>query len=466
MTIGSSSPSQQGMNSRGIIRFLDAVAADPQIEPHGLIIQRHGHRVVEGYWKPHDPGRLRLLYSLSKTFTGTALALQIGEGRLGLDDLVSEHLPEAFETAHKGFRDLRIRHIASMASGHNRETLQEATARDPDDVVRGFLQIPPDAAPGTLFAYNQPPVIALATILQRLAGERVVDYLRPRLFEPLGIRDVRSMQRLPGFDFGYTGVYTSLDAVARLGQLYLDGGRWNDRQLLPPEYVAEATRLQTPNPQNVEPDWRQGYGFQLWMSQHGYRGDGACGQYMVVLPESDAVIAMFSCTVNMQRVMDLMWQHLLPAMDGAGRNPEPDDQALSERLKSLTLPTVRNRLGGEPPDPMGARFTPAAKPIPSHRTITAITLAGNEMVISEDDETLCVPLSAAWAEARQSPFAASATRLDDGRVAVDLVPLATPHRLEIVLDPATGTFEARWPVMPLFGAGLGRRLTAMHAPTS
>lgn len=152
-----SSPREQGIDARGILRFLQALEADPEIEPHGVTIQRHGQRVVEGYWRPHHAGRLRLLYSLSKTFTGTALALQIGEGRLALDDRVGEHLPEVFDHAHERFRDLRIRHIASMASGHNRETLQEATSRDPDDVVRGFLQIPPDAAPGTLFAYNQPP---------------------------------------------------------------------------------------------------------------------------------------------------------------------------------------------------------------------------------------------------------------------------------------------------------------------
>ncbi|MGE0622045.1 MAG: serine hydrolase domain-containing protein [Pseudomonadales bacterium] len=463
--IPTSTPGEQGIDARGILRFLDALEADPRIEPHGLIVQRHGRRVVEGYWRPHDRGRLRLLYSLSKTFTGTALGLLIGEGKLGLDDLASAHLPEAFATAHEGFRNLRIRHIASMASGHNRETLQEASGRDPDDVVRGFLTIPPDAEPGTLFAYNQPPVVALATILQRLAGERLVDYLRPRLFEPLGIDDVRAQQRRPGFDFGYTGVYASLDAVARLGQLYLDDGVWQGRRLLPAGWVAEASRVQTPNPQNVEPDWRQGYGLQLWMSRHGYRGDGAAGQYMVVLPEVDAVVALLSCTVNMQRVLDLMWQHLLPAMqDTPRRAPEHDDRTLQERLASLSLPTAQSRLGGRPPVLKQGRFSPVSPPAISHRTITAVVLQGNELLICEDDDRLRIPLSASWTQATQRPFAASASELPDGRIAIDLVPLATPHRLEITLNPATATFDARWPVMPLFGAGLGRRLTSMEAP--
>ena len=121
---------------------------------------------------------------------------------------------------------------------------------------------------------------------------------------------------------GFSGVHTNLDAVARLGQLYLDDGVWDGRRLLPDGWVADASAVQIANPQREEPDWRQGYGFQLWMSRHGYRGDGAFGQYMVVLPEHDAVVAMFSCVEDMQAVLDLMWEHLLPAMgDRSSRRP-------------------------------------------------------------------------------------------------------------------------------------------------
>ena len=257
------------------------------------------------------------MYSLSKTFTGTALGLQLGEGRLSLDDLVSEHLPELFDGVDPATRRLKIRHIASMATGHDRETFLEALAIDPADPVRGFLKIPPDAEPGTLFAYNQPPVIALATILQGLAGERLTEYLRPRVLDPLGISEFRWAQIRPGLDMGFSGVHTNLDAVARLGQLYLDDGVWNGRRILPEGWVADASAVHIANPQREEPDWQQGYGFQLWMSQHGYRGDGAFGQYMVVLPEHDAVVAMFSCTEPMQAVLDAD-VGAPPAGDGVG----------------------------------------------------------------------------------------------------------------------------------------------------
>src|SRR4051812_46892255 len=111
-----SSPAEQGVAPEGIEAFLDAVERDGRIEPHGLIIHRHGRRIAEGYWAPHTAERNRLVYSVSKTFTGTALGLQLGEGRLSLDDLVSEHLPTRFADADAATRRMRIRHIASMST--------------------------------------------------------------------------------------------------------------------------------------------------------------------------------------------------------------------------------------------------------------------------------------------------------------------------------------------------------------
>ena len=465
-----STPTEQGIDPAGIAAFLDAIESDAAIEPHGLIIQRHGRRVAEGYWRPHHAGRSRLLYSLSKTFTGTALALQIGEGRVGLDDLVSEHLSDACTTAHAGLRELRVRHIASMASGHNRETLGEARALDAGDVVRGFLRIPPDAPPGTLFAYNQPPVIALATLLQKRASARLVDYLRPRLFEPLGMGDVRWAHLYPGIDCGFTGAYASLDAVARLGQLYLNDGVWNGQRILPAGWVAAASSVQTPNPANTELDWRQGYGLQLWRSRHGYRGDGAFGQYMVVLPEQDTMIALFSSTQNMQRVLDLMWTHLLPAIANAAQTPGPADVALAERLAMLSLPTAQQRSGARAVAPSSATAVSGATLLPTpnapvaHRTITSITVHEDRLTLHEDGYTSTIALSADWQQIGDTPIATSATQLPNGDIAIDAVLLATPHRFEIVLHPTTLTFDTRWPVLPLFGAGIDKPIGSMRAP--
>ncbi len=468
MDLPISPPAAQGVASEGILAFLDAIEADPNIEPHGLIIQRHGHRIAEGYWAPHTPDRSRLVYSLSKTFTGTALAMQLGEGRLALDDLVCEHLPELFEGADERTRRMRIRHIASMSSGHDREMIMEAITADPSDPVRGFFTVAPDEEPGTLFAYNQPPVLALATILQRLCGQRLSEYLRPRVLEPLDVADLRWAQMRPGLDMGFSGVYTNLDAVARLGQLYLDDGMWDGQRLLPEGWVAQASSVQIANPQRDEPDWRQGYGFQLWRSQHGYRGDGAFGQYMVVLPEHDAVVAMFSCEENMQAVLDLMWMHLLPAFGSSApasaQAPAQADHLLSTRLSRLSLPTVADRLGGTPVPPTNGLHQPGAPGPTSHRTISSVVVADGRVLLHEGDHALGFPLTPGWSSEPGAEVSASSTLLPDGRIAIDLVMLACPHRLEITLDPAASTFSTHWPIMPLFLAGLPNQLNAMSAP--
>jgi hypothetical protein len=458
-----SSPSEQGVAPAGITAFLDAVETDPRIEPHGLIIQRHRRRIVEGHWAPHTGHERRLVYSLSKTFTGTALGLQVGEGRLSLDDLVSDHLPELFDDVDPATRRMKIRHIASMSTGHDRETLLDALAIDPEDPARGFFKIPPDAEPGTLFAYNQPPVIALATVLQRLAGQRLVEYLRRRVLDPLGIADLRWAQLRPGLDMGFSGVHTDLDAVARLGQLYLDDGMWEGTRILPAGWVAQASAVQIANPQRDEVDWRQGYGFQLWMSRHGYRGDGAFGQYMVVLPEHDAVIAMFSCTEDMQAVLDLMWEHLLPAMDADEGPASAEDAALARRLERLALPTVVERRKGGPPEAPPMTFEPTTNGPTGQRTVSSIETSTGRMTVHEGERSIDVPLTATWTVVDPS-LASSAALLADGRLAVDLAFLATPHRLELELDPSTRTFITRWPIVPLVGAGLEHRLTSMCTP--
>jgi CubicO group peptidase (beta-lactamase class C family) len=460
------SPSAQGVDAGGISAFLDVLERDPRIEPHGLIIQRHGRRVAEGYWSPHTAGRARLVYSLSKSFTGTALALQLGDGLLSLDDLVSDHLPELFDVPARDdarTRRMRIRHIASMATGHDRELLPEAAAIDPDDPVRGFLAIPPDAEPGTLFAYSQPPVLALARILERLAGERLTDQLRPRVLDPLGVGEFRWARTTLGGDLGFSGVYTDLDAVARLGQLYLDDGVCDGRRLLPDGWVAAASAVQVANPEREEPDWRQGYGFQMWMSRHGYRGDGAFGQYMVVLPEFDAVVAMFSCTEPMQVVLDAMWEHLLPAMHTDALPASPAEGVLATRMATLSLPTAAERVGGSAPEPTAMTYR-RAPGIPSHSTITTVETTGRSMIVREADDAIEVPLTEAWTHVDPS-LAASAGQVSDGRLVVDVAFLATPHRLEIELDPATATFAARWPLVPLFGAGLAPRLASVQVPS-
>ena len=261
-TLPRSTPSAEGLDPAGLTAFLDAMELAPDIELHSLMALRHGRVVAEGWWAPYAADRVHLLYSLSKSFTSTAAGFAVAEGLIDLDAPVVSYFPE-FEADITDPRSRRmlVRHVAAMASGHRAETIERAVAGDPAEPVRGFLQIPPDEEPGTVFAYNQPCTYSLGAIIQKLSGQTLTEYLRPRLFEPLGIEHYGWIQGPPGRDLGFSGFHTATKAIAHLGQLYLQQGRWEGRRLLDPAWVAEATSRRIENPDEPNPDWRQGYGF-------------------------------------------------------------------------------------------------------------------------------------------------------------------------------------------------------------
>lgn len=457
-----------------MLAFVQAVDADPDIELHGLMVLRHGHVVAEGWWAPHTPERTRLLYSLSKSFTSTALGFALEEGLVGLDDTVVSCFPEFdAEITDPRSRSITLRHMASMASGHNRDMRAEAVTGDPQEPVRGFLLVPPDEEPGTVFAYSQPCTYTLASVIQRTAGMRLTEYLRPRLFDPLGIGEVGWLTLPPGREQGFSGLFARTEDVAKLGQLYLQRGRWGDTQLLPEGYVAQATsrQIDTPNQDNV--DWRQGYGFQFWMSRHGYRGDGAFGQFCVVLPEQDAVVVTTGGTEAMQAVLDHLWDHLLPGFDTT-RADDGAQQDLEKRLASLRLPP---RLAQPSPrrreDWANGPFpvTPAAGGAPATPfTSVELTTAdqGLEVTVVEPANSLTFPVGARdWLISAPRdirgdaiPVAASGGRLDDQTLRVEVIFLETPHRMDIACSLSARTAEAAWRHPPLDGG----RLQTLHRP--
>jgi CubicO group peptidase (beta-lactamase class C family) len=463
----------QQVDPVAVLAFVDAVEADPAVELHSLMVVRHGQVVAEGWWAPHTAERTRQLYSISKSFTATALGFALQEGRFGLDDTVLSHFPELDgEITDPRSRSITLRHLASMASGHDRDLLEEVLALDPREPVRGFLLIPPDEEPGSLFAYSQPSTYALAAVIQRATGMRLSEYLRPRLFDPLGIGEVGWLTWPPDREQGFSGLFARTEDVAKLGQLYLRRGRWGGAQLLAEGYVDEATsrQIDTPNQDNL--DWRQGYAFQFWMARHGYRGDGAFGQFCVVLPTHDAVVAITAGTEAMQAVLDNLWTHLLPGL-GTGRPDQGAQQKLDRRLAGLQLPACAAK--PSPPrweDWTGRPFPVAAGAGGSAAPLISVELGnaghGLELTIVEPANALTFPVGAGdWLVSaprdRQGDTVAVAAAggwLDDQTLRVEVVFLESPHRMDIVCSLPARTAEAAWRGVPLVGGSLA----TLHRP--
>jgi CubicO group peptidase (beta-lactamase class C family) len=468
----SSSPAAQGVDASGVLALLDALDAAPDIEPHSLMLLRHGHLVASGWWAPYTPERPHLVYSISKSFTSTAAGIAAAEGLLRLDDPVISYFPE-FEAdiTDPRSRAMLVRHVASMASGHEAETLDRARELDREELVRGFLLVPPDRVPGTVFAYNQPATYTLGAIVQRVTGQSLTEYLRPRLYDPLGIGETAWLCDRRGRELGFSGLHTTTDAIARLGQLHLRGGVWEGERLLPEWWVTEATRAQIANGDGGTggSDWEQGYGFMFWQSRHGYRGDGAYGQFCLVLPEYDAVLAATGDTWNMQGVLNLVWEHLLPALRPA---PLPDgqqaDSALAERLAGLALPPA----SGKPAPPGHAKawstaaFTPYGDICDQLPELTGVDVTadadGWTLTLTEDGRPLRLRLGGSgWAVADEPvPTAVSGGWTDPDTLVVDIAFLETPHHLEVTCSLGDRTFQAAWRTEPLHDLPL----RAMGAP--
>src|SRR5262249_52061281 len=171
---------------------------------------------------------------------------------------------------------------------------QSEPARKPTEPwTKTFLAQPVPFKPGTHFLYNTSATYMLSAAVQKATGQTLLDYLKPRLFEPLGIEKPTWEASPQGISAGGYGLSVRTEDIAKFGQLYLQKGKWQGRQRVPGGWVGAAAARQTPNGSNPRSDWDQGYGYQFWRCRHGaYRGDGAFGQYCVVPPDQDAVIAI------------------------------------------------------------------------------------------------------------------------------------------------------------------------------
>ncbi len=459
-----SAPADQQVDAAGVLGFLDAVEAAADIEMHSVMVVRRGSVVAEGWWAPYSADRVHLLYSLSKSFASTAAGFAAAEGLLDLDDPLVSYFPE-FEAdiTDPRSRAIKLRHVAAMASGHREEMIEVAWRTDPEEPVRGFLLSPPEEEPGSVFAYNQPCTYSLAAVVQRRAGMKLTEYLRPRLFDPLGIGEVGWMRDDAGRELGFSGLHVRTEDIAKLGQLYLQGGVWEGRRLLSEEWVREATRSQVDNSAETNPDWSQGYGFQFWMSRHGYRGDGAYGQFCLVLPEQEAVIAITAATANMQGLLDAVWEHLLPAFGDVDGDSDPAvAEQLAKRLQSLALAPVS---AAAAPSGDQQRWTEQTFAVAETGLVDSVGLsqsdAGWQLELSTPTGPFSIPLGAdRWTVTEEPvPMACSGGWSDDDTFQAAVIMLDTPHRLNLTCRLSDGTAEVAWRDGPLHG----RPLAEMHS---
>lgn len=315
--------------------FLVGMEAD-SVNLHSIMVVQHGKVTFEKWFGDEGAEKPHALWSVSKTFTSMAVGFAIADGKLSLEDKVIDYFPRDLpEEVSENLAAMTIRDLLTMNCGHDKEPninrlvagIRSENDTVPQNWVKTFLAHPVPHKPGTYYCYNSYGTYMLSAILTKVTGEKVLDYLTPRLFEPLCIKGATWEESPEGYNTGGWGLSLKTEDLAKMGLLMLHDGIWNGQQLLPKGWVEQASAYQVPCvpagvPETEVPDsvkavndWVQGYGFQMWRCRHNaYRADGAGGQFILVIPDHDAVVVLTAWTANTQAELNLVWDHLLPVL--------------------------------------------------------------------------------------------------------------------------------------------------------
>ncbi len=338
-----STPEAQGVSSAGIRKWIDA--CEKKLNAlHGFVFLRHGKVIAEGYWKPYLQNERHRLYSHSKSFTSTAVGFLVEEGKLDIDERVSDIFPDKLPpNPSRNLLEMRVRDLLTMGTGSTKDSLWTVVDAADGDWVRAFFTHPVEKEPGTHFRYNSGATYMLSAIVEKRSGEKLMDYLERKLFRHIGITDAWSTTCPKGIACGGWGMNMRTRDLALFGQFCLQKGVWDGRRIMDDQWLARATAKQIENGTDKTKDWQQGYGYQFWRCRHNaYRADGARGQYTVVMPDLDAVVSVTASVDNMTEILDVIWENILPAIhpDALPEN-EREHAALLARCAALSLPTVK-----------------------------------------------------------------------------------------------------------------------------
>ena len=308
--------------------YMDAVAEQSQ-NVQSIMIVKNGKVVCEKWMNGGEAGVPHIMNSVSKTFTSIAAGMAIDEGLMSLDDKIVDYFPQfADEAVGEDMKKVTVRNLLTMNSGHEPDPTSAIRSSE-GDWVETFLHTPLAFEPGSYFCYNSLGTYVVSEIVQKVTGQKVNDYLETRLWIPLKIEKPRWDESPSGANCGGWGLYLKTEDMAKVGLLILQNGRWGKKQLVSKEWIGAMTSNQVPSrPAMVTPemaerfglnktnsDWMQGYGYQMWQCRNNaFRADGANGQYILVLPEKDAVIAMTAELQDMQGELNLIWKHILEAL--------------------------------------------------------------------------------------------------------------------------------------------------------
>ncbi len=340
-------PEKAGISSEAVIRFIDKIS-DKRLCLHSVIMLRHGDILAEGYYKPLKPDMLHRMYSTSKSFLSVAVGILAGEGKVSLDDSIVKYFPDKVKAgeAHPLLKRTTIRDMLMMADSHNEQTYNY----DDRDFIATYFDKLPKRIPGKIFQYNTACTTTLAAMVERVAGMPVLEYLRPRLLDPIGFSKEAWCIKTPcGYSACGTGVMCTARDLARFALVCMNRGMWDGRQLIPENYITAATSYQIDNSMtNSDSEHQFGYGYQFWMTRHnGFACRGMGSQLAVCLPDKDFILVTTGDTQIAESeasfIYEALWNTIYPHLEAAAGTLREDRAAhnmLQKRLDTLEIPVA------------------------------------------------------------------------------------------------------------------------------
>ena len=333
-----STPEEQGVPSKALVALFDSLHALPLTDMHAVVVMRHGKVIGEMYPKPYAPEYRHTMYSCSKTFVGIAVGLAIEDNRLRLDDRVAAIFPELLpDSVSKDLADMTVRHLLTMASGVKPDWNMRSRGKE---WIRTFLSKPVEA-PGTKYAYDSMVSYMLAAVVQKVTGKKLTEYLQERVFTPMNVTEWAWEESPEGVNTGGWGVHIQPESLAKFGQLILNEGRWEGKQLVSAEWIREMCKKHRETGREV-------YGYHIWHCgghDGAVRADGALGQYVISVLDKDMVVVMTEATLgNGRDQRRLIWDVLLPYIqDEPLPTNKKDYQKLLKKQDGYKLAEVKGK---------------------------------------------------------------------------------------------------------------------------
>lgn len=280
-------------------------------------VRKNGEIIAKHDFVEEKPS---VLWSASKTFTSMAIGIARGEGLLDLDNKVIDYFKDDYDIPDNNYlKKMTIHDLLCMGSGHAECPIMKAewTRIIPLDIVKLFFDEPIKYEPGTRFTYDNSATYMLSRIITKVTGKSLLDYAYEKIFKPLDIPKPRWATCPRGYTQGFSGLYLTAEQLSRFGQLILNKGKWNDTQLIPQDYIEKATSVQistvTHDHDFTTADHHMGYGYQIWMNSYAgsYRLDGMFGQFVIIVPEKNALITFVSHEERAIEILEIAWKHLI-----------------------------------------------------------------------------------------------------------------------------------------------------------